>query len=265
MAHQKRYEYQDRVICFMDVLGFSELITLSSKDSSLIERIGTLLNEVREGTKGRVETTGIIKPKIEFEAEVVQFSDCIVFSALAAHPFAALWLINSVTHFASEILWAGYPVRGGATVGKVYHEDNLVFGPAMVEAHELESKKAKVPRIIISKELDRYLVGLDMEKTCRDFISQGKDFDFIDYIKWNHATANGFEHAVEFMQALYELTISGLNHHDLSVVGKYEWLRREYNTYILSRRKKMKNNLSYVPNSVPYTTYMELSEWALIP
>ena len=46
----------------------------------------------------------------------------------------------------------GILLRGGITVGQLCHKDNIVYGPAMVEAYELESKSAIYPRVIVSEK-----------------------------------------------------------------------------------------------------------------
>ncbi len=44
-------------------------------------------------------------------------------------------------------------------MGKLYHKNRVVFGPALVDAFELESKVAKFPRILISRSAMGYIVG----------------------------------------------------------------------------------------------------------
>nr|WP_317187917.1 hypothetical protein [Acinetobacter gerneri] len=45
-------------------------------------------------------------------------------------------------------------LRGALTIGEIYHDENMVFGPAMVEAYELESKVAEFPRIILHDKIE---------------------------------------------------------------------------------------------------------------
>src|ERR1700734_1453383 len=47
----------------------------------------------------------------------------------------------------------GFLLRGGITVGEVVHDDECVFGPGLVRAYELESKKAYYPRFVLDHDV----------------------------------------------------------------------------------------------------------------
>jgi hypothetical protein len=59
------------------------------------------------------------------------------------------------------LLLDGYFVRGGITRGRLYHDDNMVFGEALIEAYRLESQIARFPRIIIPQNVFEDLKGYD--------------------------------------------------------------------------------------------------------
>ena len=54
-----------------------------------------------------------------------------------------------------ELVSAGFFVRGGLSLGRMHLRDGLVFGPALVEAYELESRRAVHPRVILSVGVDK--------------------------------------------------------------------------------------------------------------
>jgi hypothetical protein len=56
---------------------------------------------------------------------------------------------------AAAALKIGFLIRGGVTIGNLYHAQGIVFGPAMVEAYELESRTAVYPRIVVSHTIMR--------------------------------------------------------------------------------------------------------------
>ena len=47
-------------------------------------------------------------------------------------------------------------VRGGVSIGKVHHREGIIFGPALVEAIEMEHK-AYYPRYLCSEKLIAHL------------------------------------------------------------------------------------------------------------
>lgn len=68
---------------------------------------------------------------------------------------STMWLIS---------LGEGNPLRGGIEIGLAIDiEPTEVYGPALVEAHRLESKVADYPRIVVGRECVRFL-----RQTSRD-------------------------------------------------------------------------------------------------
>lgn len=49
-----------------------------------------------------------------------------------------------------ELALSGELVRGGLCVGNVFADEYFVDGPALIEAYELESEVAVVPRVVLS-------------------------------------------------------------------------------------------------------------------
>jgi hypothetical protein len=58
--------------------------------------------------------------------------------------------METVAHYQLSMTLRGQGVRGGITAGDVFAADNLIIGPALVEAVDLEEKTAVVPRILLS-------------------------------------------------------------------------------------------------------------------
>jgi len=71
-------------------------------------------------------------------------------------------MIFKIIFFAThELLRVGFLIRGGVTVGGLYHNDaGVIFGPALIEAVAIE-KKACYPRIICGDSLIDFLDQTD--------------------------------------------------------------------------------------------------------
>jgi hypothetical protein len=54
---------------------------------------------------------------------------------------------------------AGFFVRGALTLGKAHLEDKLLYGPALVDAYDLERTIAVNPRIVLSQEAAAEIAG----------------------------------------------------------------------------------------------------------
>lgn len=167
--------YSDRLIAFIDVLGFRNLVDKSANDSDessiILKRMtGALYHSVerlRKDFSGRIQFT--------------HFSDSFAISTAVSPKqcenhsfvFALMCVID-------EFLMDGMLLRGGITQGKLIHTDTYLFGPAMNRACHLESLVAKFPRII----LDTHVADFSEHNMVIDFIRSDCDgHRFIDYFR----------------------------------------------------------------------------------
>ena len=79
--------------------------------------------------------------------------------------------------------------RGSITYGKLYIDDLMVWGKALVEAYYLESSYANYPRVIVSKPLICFLQKLYIDDPDMILWTNHikKDFDgefFLDYLNY---------------------------------------------------------------------------------
>jgi len=72
--------------------------------------------------------------------------DRVIVTALGSATKLIAWL-------ADEAMKQGFLIRGGATLGPLVHDNDIVLGEAMVEAYDLESRVAIYPRIAVSSRL----------------------------------------------------------------------------------------------------------------
>lgn len=100
------------------------------------------------------------KQKWSGNAVMTQFSDSLVISVEDdRHGRDAL--NNALFVLTSSLIEFGFLFRGGVAKGDLFHDGSLVFGPAFIDAYELESKTASTPRVILSKELSAEWDGVE--------------------------------------------------------------------------------------------------------
>jgi hypothetical protein len=131
--------YERRAVLFLDILGFSELVQRGKEN-----RLLAALQHV-QGRALEVQERG----KMNFTA----FSDCVVVSAPLNDGKGALQIVGYAQFLALDLLARGLLTRGGIVAGDLYHEGAIVLGPALIEAYQLESKKALYPRILVTPEI----------------------------------------------------------------------------------------------------------------
>lgn len=144
-------EYQIRAIAFFDILGWRQAVEDSALDPDLRKNLLNAVWYFSARMQDYIETETTNHPSLD---EYSQFSDSLIVSFPYENYYDLYRLLKFVTEFQGSMLMSGLPLRGGVTVGALFHMDAIAFGPAMNRAYYLESKIAKVPRVIIDPELD---------------------------------------------------------------------------------------------------------------
>lgn len=173
------HEYEERVIAFVDILGWSSATDDLSKFTNVREAVTLIASHARSFSTNVKKTLkarpGVPAPAIEEHAsiEFSYFSDSFAVSAPIAHS----QIVFKILSFASDnLLHKGFLVRGGVTIGKLYHRDGVIFGPALLEAVKLEGHDAVYPRLLCSGKLVEHLNCFDykdnvvLQDCCHDTI-----------------------------------------------------------------------------------------------
>lgn len=141
-------QYEKRIIVFIDILGFREHIKKTIEDKVSFTNLKDALNYISQ--IGSVINNELYE---EHDKEITVFSDSIVISYPVANPNNVFSLLMDVVYIQLDMICRGILLRGGIATGELCHKNTIVYGPAMVEAYELESKSAIYPRVIISKDV----------------------------------------------------------------------------------------------------------------
>ena len=160
-------KYEERILGYIDVLGWSSLINQSTTDQAII----TELLEALDLTRRDLEN----QPHLHL-VQVTHFSDhvCISCPATMKHAIAAISIVlGSMT---LKLLEKGFPVRGALVAGPLIHSGTRILGPALIEAHEIESRVAKYPRIVLSDRAVGYAL------LCRDDRLFPQDADGLTFL-----------------------------------------------------------------------------------
>lgn len=171
---------------------------------------------------------------------VSQFSDSIVVSYIVEETSAVFDLINDISLTVVDLANWGYLVRGAVTVGPLLHDKKHLVGPAMVTAYEMESQKARFPRVIVDRSViaaarkyrvDRHTAD-EEEDYVRSFLAKDKDgWYFIDYISFNAVVAacgiDTWDYG-DYLKRIAGIVERLLQHKDAGVREKGLWLHKRY-------------------------------------
>ena len=133
--------YQDCVLAYLDILGWSELTRESQSCPEIIAELDAAIRTSVEGWEGRTPLHMI---------QFAQFSDHLCISCPTSVGYSVTPVLHWVGAIALRLVKMGYATRGAIVAGPLVHTGNRIFGPALVEAHEIESKVAKYPRLVLS-------------------------------------------------------------------------------------------------------------------
>jgi hypothetical protein len=133
---QDDIEYSDRYCAFVDILGFRQLVESLSRDSKNVKTLRLLLQKIHGGgtTKKLVRAQSI--------SDAVALSTEPTMDGLAE-------LLRILMGLAIDLLCQGFFIRGAVVKGPLYHDEQMVFGKALVDAYQYESEVARYPRVIV--------------------------------------------------------------------------------------------------------------------
>ena len=226
-------DYEDRIVAFVDVLGFKGLVDSSKNDVKVLRNITSALSTLYEWI-WKWEADGG-----DSSFAFTQFSDSVVLSALADTQDSFEMLLQLMLGIVDIAYSNCIIVRGGIARGKLIHDNEMVVGPAMVDAYFLESQIAKYPRIVISEELKtEFEVNLqeyvDSQPNLTEIprfnkIFKQDDVDglwYMDYIDPDEEFV--IRHSKkDYIETLKDIARKGLSNSDANVRMKYEWLERK--------------------------------------
>lgn len=241
-----RKSYQNRVVAFIDILGFKNYVEESLKNKERIENIQKCI-------KALITWNG----SSEFSQTfcMTNFSDSFVISYSISEESSIFLLINKIASNIYVYMKYGFLIRGAITVGELIHEKDCVFGPAMNRAYELESNFSKFPRIIIDPDLFNFIkynhAEHHTEKEELEYINKflkeddADGFHFIDYFSFDAvADSMGLEeegYAIHLC-ALYEKIKAGIRSSNTkSVLEKYEWMQKKFDLELQEHKNHLRS------------------------
>lgn len=144
--------YENRLVAFLDILGWGKAINRSIADPKVTQQLGITLQGLLTHVDFIEKMRDMNRPQpTEGDPQITHFSDNVVLSVTADQSGLSMFEFH-LRAIVIGIMHSGYLVRGGVAAGKLIHRNNLVYGPALLRAYELE-QKAKMPRILLDDPL----------------------------------------------------------------------------------------------------------------
>lgn len=232
--------YEDRVVCFLDILGFRSHVadTIKPDGTEAKDRTDHLI----AAFEGIRDILDIDRSEDREEKEVTQFSDSVVISFRANAERGVFYSILDIMWMQVNLVLRGILCRGAVARGKFIHTQKVLFGPGMVDAYVLESRAALYPRVI----LDESIINLGAMAHARHHLPKHeeqsimslleKDSDGMYYINYVTGAQSGLNDPEldypNYLYCLQQIVARGVTAKDPSVAVKYRWLREKLKPHI---------------------------------
>lgn len=221
----------------MDILGFSEKILKND-----IPFFNTYLRTLNK------ELIHIEKNNTEYKSfELKVFTDNFVFGLPWKDVYGEMELgdmFQVLAHIQLTFIKSDVYIRGAISLSELFMNENVVLGPALIEAYKLESEKAVYPRIILSKDVEKviaehmgYYVEQEASPQNRTFLIDIDGFYFVNYLYvlfYDHQYSE-----VQIKKELLEHKESIIRNlvkfkSNFKLFDKYSWCARYHNFFCVN-------------------------------
>lgn len=156
-------DYTERIVTFIDLLGFSRDVKLIDQHPGLLLSIDAVLSAIvrcKRDLDTRRESG-----ELEYDARLNQISDALVLSyRIERGAFGRA--ISHAAFLGNVCVRRGYLPRGIITIGKLVHDAERLYGLGLIDAYDAERHKVIEPRIAIDARV--------MEAFRREFAQDGQ-------------------------------------------------------------------------------------------
>ncbi|MDY0322011.1 MAG: hypothetical protein RBR23_09785 [Arcobacteraceae bacterium] len=194
--------YEKKVIAFIDILGFKNMVQ-SPKSKKNLDEILDILEDFSLKKHYPDSFHGLCpnsqKEKDDFDIKITQISDSLIISS----EFTMAGIINLI-YFSHRSLFRllsrGLLCRGYITIGEVYHEKGQIIGEGYIKAYEYESKKNIIFSVLDGENVEKGTPFVEIDKEIVDYIVASNDECVKEMLNRLTKTING-------KTALYPLQI----------------------------------------------------------
>lgn len=227
------------MVCTIDMLGFSQMIIESCNNkygNDLLKEINFLINKNKQC---------IIKNKYSQGKIKIYTDNMIVGYPIKDDGEEALnEILDNVSEYQFNLALEGFFVRGGVSVGDFYINEDIVFGPALLDAHYVESNLACYPRIVLDSKtvskLRRYINNYDIAPQRNKILIDNDGQWFLNYLntifKYYTECNNKYEFEKMQIKLLFKHKVKieemlELNKENIRVWDKFVWIANYHNYF----------------------------------
>jgi hypothetical protein len=139
-------QYERRTLAYFDILGWKDVVQASVEEPALVSHLVAALSA--PDFQARILKGSVMK--------ITRFSDHVCFSVPGIGPPSIRSIATNTNMAVHNLMRLGFCVRGALVDGFLIHDQQQIFGPALLDAHYIESRVAKYPRIVLSESVAKW-------------------------------------------------------------------------------------------------------------
>ena len=222
------------IVAFVDILGYKSICTEKCAEENL-KKIHRALAQSREYVDPKHDT--FYNPDRKDSFAFSAHSDSIIIGYPILHNLRKKEpseTFKKIARLQMNLALEGFFIRGGISIGEIYMDNIIVFGPAFIEAYEAEKNTASVPRIVLADSA-RTVINNQMGYSAASLHNTylRKDVDdtyFIHYLDALITSKEYFDNGLTLHKTAIENKLK-LHKNDPSVLNKYRWSAGYHNYY----------------------------------
>jgi hypothetical protein len=225
-------DYEERLVAFIDVFGFADLVTASAAGAAAQDKVNKLIAIYKV-------FDWFVPQMLDRLVDGSFFSDTFILSARSSQ---ALYLMRETGNLCRYLLLQGLPCRGAIATGLFHHRERIIIGPALVEAYRTEKSVAIHPRIVLDDAAADYWMEECAPTSAhhhpKSLVKKDRDgqnyLDIFDpqwavFLAWTEFISAGADlvpsNPSQFLSAAFKRIQDGLKASgNTNVRAKYTWL-----------------------------------------
>jgi len=246
-------KYQNKLVAFIDVLGFKHLI--DSKNLDILENYFDYISkELDKYFNGKKRSFILISDAI------------VIYDDFSIENLTSL--IHTIGMIQAKLLSRKILLRGAISFGKLFvdEEKNIIVGPGLVNAYQLESI-AENPQIILDRRLlaiNDVLIQLRRKRNSKwlnfeNFDADTSGFIYINYFKF--ITDFTFFQRHDRIYIIVDFIIDNLFNN--KTFKKYQWVKFRLENELKTNMEYLSNRLETVKNKTSARKIIKFNSIAL--
>lgn len=180
-------KYSERMVAFLDILGFERIVDKSRNDPELVKKLVNILMRSKQIALSVLKAKLTILQVDPNQYVYRAFSDTSVISGpYVSHDdlsFISMWIMYYQYFLLKE---EQSFLRGAVVYGDIYHNEDVMFGPALIDAYRLESDDVKAvwPRVLIDESLLNKVSETELRRDFFEILRRDdNNIVYFDYLR----------------------------------------------------------------------------------